>query len=222
MQIPFDTYPTAVKSENKWLRRSLGVVCEHPRYQWAWSEDLLMPMVVLADFGAVEMDYHCVCGVNVSIHNSSCNFTAPRPKWEMRKLTMAMKNKWVMTCWKRPEATQADWERLFGGTPYPAGGYYSPVGTATQCLAVHSVPFRQTSEAIAKAIKEHFSKTSKQRNQDTRDNWDRMDAEKIALYKDMLTNAFPVHSGKPGQKEDWSAGGIGPSPVVKKLELAKV
>lgn len=222
MNIPFQTYPRAVKSENRRLKEILGYREGYPWYQWAWSEDLWMPTIKVDELGQPIYDYHCACGVNVSVHSATCSFTAPKPAWEMIKLVNNMKDKWVLCVWVRPEFSPSEWEHFFGGSPYPENGYYFPVGTATQCIATIGIPERATTDECARHIKEHFSVSAKERSRKTKENWKQKDIARRRVYEIMVRDAFPVHEGFPGAKENWSAGGIGPSPVEKQLvELAK-
>ena len=215
MYINFDNYAPEIRKENRYLRQALGSEEGHARYQWAWAADLMMPMVIMDDQNRVIYDYYCACGRNVSIHEASCKFTAPAPKWAMRNLAFGLLNKWVFVKWSPPEADREDWHACYGSLPYPEGGYYVPVSAKQHCIAVDEYPFRQSSERIVQEIRKHSRKTAKQHCQDIVDKWNRLDAERKRNLKMRFIDLFPVHEGFPGKKENWSAGGTGESPVLK-------
>ncbi len=219
MQINFDSYRASIRKENKYLREALGSEEGHPRYQWAFSNDLMMPMIVLDEQSHIIYDYHCACGVNITVHTDErCNWTVRRARWEMRNLAFGMKDVWVMTKWKAPEVEQAVWEEHYGSVPYPQGGYFVPVSAKQHCLYIPggSEPFRETSEMVVQAIRKHFKKTAKEHARDIADNWDKLDAQKQIEWLDRIKNVALVHEGFPGKKENWSAGGIGESPALAK------
>jgi hypothetical protein len=213
------SYPLSVRRENELLARELGYEFGNQRYCWAWSEDLVMPMIMLTEENRIEYDYHCACGINVSAHNAACEFSVPRAKWEMRKLAPRLQDQWVMCRWMKPECAQADWEHMFGSVPYPAGGYRVPIGDTGKTIALKpgQTPYRQTTELIIRHIKEHFTKTGKQRNEETRDNWKANEIKQEEEYRLRCIDAFPVHTGFPGDKEEWSQGGMPdvPSPNLR-------
>lgn len=214
MHIPFDSYPRAVRKENKYLLEALGSEHGNARYSWAWSGDLMMPTIMMDEESKVLYDFHCACGINASVHAATCNFSVPRAKWEMRNLLATVRNQWVLVKWRAPEADREAWEETFGSVPYPDGGYYMPVSTKTECIHFPQAPDRIMSQLIVSMVREHFSRTAKARTQDIKDNWDRMDKERFMRNVDRFKDAFPVHEGFPGKKENWSHGGVGESPVL--------
>lgn len=221
MQILFESYPKEVRSENRYLLSALGSEYGHPRYQWAWAADLMMPMVLMDEKSQFIYDYHCACGINASVHSATCQFTLPRKRWEMRNIAFNMTNAWVFVTWRPPECTKDDWESEFGSVPYPEGGYFIPVSSRTNCVHIPggAIPLRETSQACVASIRQHAKKSAKQHTQDIADGWaqekkDRR-ANRIIEFKD----AFPVHEGFAGKKENWSHGGTGESPVLNKGEI---
>lgn len=219
MYVPFNTYSKAVKKENLYLLHALGSIEGRAKYQWAWSEDLQLPMVGIDDEGHIVYDYHCICGVNRTVHSAVCNFTTPHPKWALRPVLDTMRGRWVLVRWSPPEVPQDEWEACFGGIPYPEGGYFKPVGTATQCIAVFGEPFHQTTQEVVAKIREHFSITEKQRNDETRQRWAEADRKKREEHIQRFTDAFPVHTGYAGKKEEWSGqAGLGESPTLLRLQ----
>jgi hypothetical protein len=215
MQINFNSYPLEVRRENKYLHQALGSEHNKPRYQWAFSDDLMMPMVLLEN-GKQIYDYHCACGVNVSVHSADCQFSVPRARWEMRNLAYNMKSVWVLVKWTPPEAEKEDWEAVFGSMPYPEGGYYIPVSAKNHCVFIPGgdMPYRETSEMFVAAVRKHAQKTPKQHIDDIRAAWDKTSESTKEEWRQKFKDAFPVHEGFPGKKENWSAGGVGESPVL--------
>lgn len=212
MQINFNSYPREVQRENKYLRQALGVDQGNPRYQWAWAGDLNMPIVLLDENSKIIYDYHCACGINVSVHSATCAWTVPRARWEMRNIAFRMDNEWIFVKWSPPESSREDWESTFGSIPYPEGGYFKPVSNGEICIHISSIPYRQTTELIVSRVREHFKKSGREHAQDILNKWDKMDAERIARNTMRFKDAFPVHEGFPGKKENWSHGGVGDSP----------
>lgn len=186
--------PLSVKRENEYLRQELGAEEGYPRYQWSWSEDLLMPMVMIDDEGKVEYDYFCRCGKNVSVHSAECSWTTPKPKWEHRKLCPNQSHQWVLTKWVKPEASRDDWEATFGGVPYPARGYQVPVGDYEKCVALKSgeVPLRATTQLVIMAIRDHWERL-KDLSNEKREEWNRRDREKWQAYYEAAKEAIPPH-----------------------------
>lgn len=213
------SYPSAIRRENEYLARELGNEHGKPRYQWAWSEDLQMPMVMLDEESKTILDYHCFCGVNVAVHSAACKFTVPRKRWQMRKLAPNKHDQWILCRWMPPEASRDDWESMFGTTPYPTEGHLVPVGDPEKCIALApgQVPYRQSSELIVCHIKEHFTKTGAQRNKELEDHWIDREAKKKEDLRLQCIDAFPVHTGFPGDREEWSHGGMPdvPSPNLR-------
>lgn len=219
MQINFDSYPAEVRKQNRYLREALGSEENHARYQWAWSGDLVMPMVLMDDESHVIYDYHCACGVNVSVHSAECTFSVPRARWEIRNLAFGIEQSWVFVRWQWPECQKDVWEAHYGSLPYPEGGYFIPVSDGVKCIWVKDIPYRQTSELMVAAVREHQKKTAKQHAQAIRDRWDAGSVARRERLIEQFKEAFPVHEGFPGKKENWSQGGIGESPVLAKDEI---
>lgn len=203
-------YPLSVRRENELLRRELGTDHGHARYQWAWSDNMLMPLAVIdVETGQPQYDYVCGCGVNRAVHDPTCKtLSVPRLKWEITNIVPTLDRQWVLARWVAPEMSKRNWERVFS-LPYPELGYMVPVGDAMQCLALHpgETPTRATTELMIRAVKEHFSKSARQRTRETRDAWDERDVRKREDLRLQCIDRFPVHMGWPGEKNDWSAGG---------------
>lgn len=216
MQIRFESYPAEVRRENKYLWQALGSDQGRPRYQWAFSDDLNMPLPVMKEGGEVEYDFHCACGVNTSVHSANCNWSTPRMKWTLTNIAFGLNGVWVFVKWKAPEETREDWERIYGSYPYPEGGYYTPVGDLVRCIHIPGgdMPLHSTSEYVVQATREHLKKSAKEHTKAISDRWDRMDKEKRLEREYMFKNAAVPHEGFAGKKENWSAGGIGDSPVL--------
>lgn len=203
--------PLSVSRENELLARELGYEYGHPRYKWVHSSSLTMPMVITDDTtGAVLYDYHCICGIGVSVHRVDCKFTLPKPRWEMRNLVPESDDQWILCRWLPPGFDKEEWESTFGGVPYPASGYFFPVGDPQKCIKLPSgqVPFRPTTELCIAAIKEHFSKTARQRSAEQREKWDKNSEHFREETRLRCIDAFPVHEGYPGEKHGWSHGGL--------------
>lgn len=203
------TIPLSVIRENDLLRKELGTQDGHPRYKWLHSSHLMMPMVIMDDWGNVEYDFHCRCGIGISVHSPDCNWSQARPKWEMRRLVPDADDQYVLCRWLPPGFDRDEWESTFGGVPYPAAGYFSPVGDPQKCikLAPGQVPLRPTTEMCIAAIKEHFSKTAQQRSKDQKDQWAQNTEKLREEIRLKCVDAFPVHEGFPGEKHGWSHGG---------------
>lgn len=202
--------PYSIRRENDYLRQELGVSSGHPRYQWKWGGELDMPMILVDDAGKIIYDYFCRCGKNVSVHAAECNWTTPRPQWEMRSLVPNRQDQWILCSWQAPEASRDDWEAAFAGQPYPSDGYLIPVGDAEKCVCVPpgQVPYRATTDLCIQSIREHFTKTGAQRSAETKEKWAANEEKELATLELRCKDAFPVHEGWPGDKNNWSAGGM--------------
>lgn len=214
-------YPLSVIRENDLLRRELGSEHGYPRYQWIWCADMNMPMVVIdPETGEPQRDWICGCGVNRSVHDPACNsLSVPRTKWEMQNIVPMFKDQWVLARWAAPEMSRTNWERCFD-VPYPEHGYWVPVGDLVQCLALHpgETPKRHTTQIMIDAVREHFSVSARQREKDTQELWEKRDRDKREELRLQFIDRFPVHMGRPGEKNDWSAGG---DPTVESPALRK-
>lgn len=215
--------PRAVREENEYLRGQLGMEHGYARYQWAWSSDLTMPMVMVDANGKPELDFFCGCGKNVNVHRGDCRtFSIPKTRWEVRNFCPEILEQWVLCRWQPPEASRDDWANMFPGHPYPASGYLIPVGDKEKVIRIPSgqVPFRATSEEVVRAVKSH----EENRVQDyVRQVKEKQKAHEEKYADNLLMrikDRFPVHEGFPGKKENWSHGGMpeAPSPVLRKEE----
>ncbi len=171
----------------------------------------MMPMILCDDEGKIVYDYVCGCGKNLSVHSATCTtFTLPKAQWEVRSLVPTLKDQWVLCRWQAPEASRDDWESSFPGQPYPTSGYLIPVGDAEKCVCIPygQVPYRVTTNLCIESIRQHFKKTGKQYNKETKDRWADDDVAIREQYRLRCLDAFPVHEGFPGEKHEWSHGGM--------------
>lgn len=208
------TTPLSVIRENEYLRKQLGSEHGHQRYQWAWSGDLNVPMAMMDDEGKPIYDYICPCGKNQRVHSAECTLTVPRQRWETRSLVPTLGNQWVLCSWQPPEASRDEWAANFPGQPYPSGGYLIPIGDPQKCICIPSgqVPYRPTTDLCIAAIREHFTKTGAQRSAETKDRWAENEKKELATLESRCKDAFPVHTGWPGEKHEWSHGGLPEAP----------
>lgn len=201
----------SIRRENDYLRQELGSEHGQQRYRWAWSADLLMPMILVDDDGKIIYDYICGCGKNLAVHAADCTtFTLPKAQWEVRSLVPRLKDQWVLCRWQAPEASRDDWDSSFPGQPYPTSGYLIPVGDAEKCVCIPAgqIPYRATTDLCIQSLRDHFSKTGAQRNAETKEKWAADEEKELATLELRCKDAFPVHEGWPGEKHEWSHGGM--------------
>lgn len=212
----------SVSYQNEILRQELGEFEGYQLYKWIYSEELLLPMVILDNDGEPERDFKCVCGLNVRVHQPGCYITIRVSRAELRKIAPDISHQWILCCWVPPEASEHDWECTFQGQfPYPSNGYYLPVSHngVTLTLKGGAAPVMEVTRECIKYIKAHRERTSKQWEQDFLEDSAKAEARTDQIRNDRIRDRISVtHLGKPGEKSDWlPQGGIGESPTLKKF-----
>lgn len=189
-----------VRKCNALLRAELG---EHGGvYAWHWSEspELIHRMRARHADGTPKMDY-------VADQNTGLIIAAP--VYVDRKICILADRQWLICRLLPPEMEESEWLRVIGtAIPYPRNGTWAPCNQFM--LDRGDEPTEELTWEVIGLIR--AQRRAHQRSEDNELEYAMARAEekkKEDIYFDIKDSA-PAFNGIPGQKEHWSAGGIGP------------
>lgn len=214
-----------VEMQNRLLRRELGSIDGNPCFQWRHWTEMFVPAIIVNKDGTIRRHFHCACGVDKIVHEPNCrSLVIPVAEWELRPLISRMDpegyaREWIMAIWQPARASRTSWEDLFGGAvPYPSSGWYVPMSDSRKVVATREVPYRSTTEAFIRLVRGDRSTTSQQKEDVLLQQEEREKQSRLRELECRYADAFTVHEGRPGEKANWSAGGVGESPLLRKEE----
>lgn len=195
-----------VSKLNALLGRELGTnPYGEPVFRWDWSEDLWWPSFWTGRY----IEKQSPGGLYYS-----------EREYKKQRMSLKLKNQWVITRWLAPEALQ-DWQQNFPGADYPSRGYRIHTDWANKPF--HS-PTLQDTEILIGLLREQMSGMSaKARYADMEREMDREEEKRQRTLEDAIENEFTAglnpYPGKRGAFVSWQTG-VGDSPVVKEKKSA--